>query len=132
MIFYGLCFVFVLLAAAPILYFSSPETFYTITGRFQRPQAAPPTLALTPSKMNVRINNASNVSMQTYLQLKDGMTYETVKQLIGSDGTLTGSTKVKGETVKFYQWQNPSGSNLGAQFRANKLTLKTRFYLETL
>lgn len=75
------------------------------------------------------------VTQAEYLQIKHGMSYQEVVEIIGVEGTETASHHLDGEgligdldTID-YTWQNPSGSNMSAMFQNDRMTLKAQFGL---
>jgi len=77
------------------------------------------------------------VTMASYSQIQNGMTYQQVVQIIGHPGTESSSNHMDGvpgvmasvDTV-MYQWVNPGGSNMNAMFQNNKLIEKAQFGLQ--
>jgi hypothetical protein len=124
----GIAVFFVLLAMLAVAYVFSPASFAGFTARFKTQDVTVP----IPTKqvvLEALYHNSSDVTMKHFLKLKAGMKYEEVCQITGSEGTLVGNSKVSGVTNKFYLWQNPSGSNMGVEFRNGKLAVKTRYNL---
>ena len=76
------------------------------------------------------------VTMAEYRQIRNGMSYQQVVQVIGQTGEEVSRNHMDGvpglmnsiETV-MYQWVNPGGSNMNALFQNNKLVQKTQFDL---
>lgn len=76
------------------------------------------------------------VTQAEFLQIKHGMSYREVVEIIGVEGTESVNLHFEGvegliediETVD-YMWQNPSGSNMSAMFQNDRMMLKAQFGL---
>jgi hypothetical protein len=95
------------------------------------------------STMNVTIQNGvvtgkaqmalkdfdAGVTMEKYNQVKEGMTYDKVKAILG-DGQITSQTKLLNMETIMYSWVNKDGSNCTGIFTAGKLDMKAQFNLK--
>ena len=73
--------------------------------------------------------NNSDITMDKYSQVKEGMTYDEVKNLLG-DGVITSQTKIMGSESIIYSYIKKGGSNATLTFSDNKLMSKAQFGLE--
>lgn len=65
---------------------------------------------IVTAKNDVRVNTAtSNITLEIFNQIQVGMTYEEVKELIGSDGTLMTDTNLGGVQSTMYMWKAADG-----------------------
>ena len=64
-----------------------------------------------------------------YDQIRDGMTYEQVRRIIGVGGEELSRSAVGGHTTVMYSWKNANGSNMNAMFQNNRLVTKAQFSL---
>lgn len=64
-------------------------------------------------------------TLDMYLQISMGSTYEDVTVLTGSPGNAS----VDGDVIKQYLWENEDGSNISVTFSDGKATAKTQAYL---
>lgn len=65
---------------------------------------------IVTAKNDVRVNTAtSNITLEIFNQIQVGMTYEEVKELIGSDGTLMTDTNIGGIQSTMYMWKAADG-----------------------
>ena len=77
------------------------------------------------------------VTKSEFLRIKDGMSYQQVKDIIGQSGEEMSRNVIDGvpgvlertETV-MYMWTNPDGSNMNAMFQNDSLMQKSQFGLE--
>jgi hypothetical protein len=77
------------------------------------------------------------ITLAEYNTVADGMTYEMVCTIIGSQGVESASNFMEGvpgvmESVKtvMYSWQNENGSNMTATFQNGNMVMKAQFGLE--
>lgn len=84
-------------------------------------------------------NIDSEVTLEEFMQIKSGMTYDEVVDIIGFDGELTsqvdyGSFDFGEETIDtstdFYIWKNLLGSNCIVVFQGGVVTTKSQFGLD--
>lgn len=71
----------------------------------------------------------ATITMSKFEQVKEGMSYEQVKEIIGDSGAVISSSELGGVKTVMYQWQNPSGANMNAMFQNGKLVNKAQFGL---
>lgn len=95
------------------------------------------------SNMNVTIQNGkvigkaqvglkdpdSKVTLEKYNQVKEGMSYEEVKGILG-EGTLTSQTKIMQAESLIYSWVNKDGSNMNCAFSGSKVMTKAQINLK--
>ncbi len=75
---------------------------------------------LTPTSGTADIDQAK------FNKINIGMSYNEVKDLLGSEGELTSLSKVANTTSASYRWKGPNYSNIFANFRDDKLQNKTQ------
>lgn len=95
------------------------------------------------SNMNVTIQNNvvtgkaqmglasedTKVSLEKYNQVKEGMTYSQVKDILG-EGQVMSQTKIMDIESVLYSWANSDGSNMNCTFSGGKMTMKAQFNLK--
>lgn len=69
------------------------------------------------------------VTKAEYDRIIEGMTYETVRSIIGASGEEISRSDIAGYTTAMYQWSNANGSNMNAMFENNRLVSKAQFGL---
>lgn len=82
-----------------------------------------------------KIKASMIVTAQNYTDIKEGMKYSQVEEIIGSPGEEISRSKMDlgdGTSVLtvMVQWQNPDGSNMNAMFQNNQLIQKAQYGLE--
>jgi uncharacterized membrane protein len=82
----------------------------------------------TPAAVEGRV-----VTLAEFDQIQTGMTYEQVRDLIGSDGTVSSEVNIGGTQSKTYTWEGPrvdfmSGSAI-VIFQDGKVSSKSQFKL---
>lgn len=95
------------------------------------------------SNMNVTIQNGivtgkaqaglkdknAKVTLEKYNTIKEGMTYDQVKAVLG-EGEITSQTKIMDMEGIMYSWINRDGSNIGCMFTNGKMDSKAQFNLK--
>lgn len=95
------------------------------------------------SNMNVTIQNGvvatkaqvglmsmdAKVTLDKYNQIKEGMTYEQIKAVLG-EGQVMSQTKILDVQSIMYEWINKDGSNMNGTFTGDKLQMKAQFNLK--
>lgn len=77
-------------------------------------------------------STVGKITLSQYNQIENGMTYEEVKQIIGSDGELFSEVGEKGTEyyTAIYVWDGTEiGSSASFSFQNNKLEIKTQIGL---
>ncbi|EMA6341722.1 DUF3862 domain-containing protein [Bacillus cytotoxicus] len=78
--------------------------------------------------------NKHTVSKEEFNRIQNGMTYEQVKDIIGSDGTILSESGEKGTEFYtiMYKWEGEGsiGANANFMFQNNKLMNKAQFGLK--
>lgn len=65
---------------------------------------------IVTAKNDVKTSNETcKIDLEIYGQLKTGMTYDEVKEIIGSDGTLMTETDIGGVKSSMYMWRAEDG-----------------------
>lgn len=77
------------------------------------------------------------VSKAEYDQIQEGMSYQQVVDIVGSEGEEMSSSKMQGVpgyvpeiTTKMYVWKNPDGTNMICMFQNDRLITKSQTGLE--
>lgn len=71
----------------------------------------------------------AKVTLEKYNQIKENMTYDQVKAILG-EGQLTSQTKIMDLESTMYEWINKDGSNMNGTFSGGKLQMKSQFGLK--
>jgi uncharacterized protein DUF3862 len=69
------------------------------------------------------------VTKAEFDQVREGMSYEEVAQIIGASGEVLSSSDLGGTKTIMYSWQNGNGSNMNAMFQGDRLVNKAQFGL---
>lgn len=69
------------------------------------------------------------VTKDMYDQLREGMSYAQVKDIVGFPGEELSSVELGGISTKMYMWQNMGGSNMNVTFQNGRLIAKAQFRL---
>jgi hypothetical protein len=69
------------------------------------------------------------VTQAQYDRIREGMTYEQVLDVIGTDGQELSRSNMAGYSTVMYSWTNPNGSNMNAMFQNDRLINKAQFGL---
>ena len=70
------------------------------------------------------------LSYNNYMKIKNGMSYEEVTEIFGDEGELTSSAGYGDYSLKYYTWQNFSGSKIVVVgFENNKVIAKSQIGL---
>ena len=97
----------------------------TTTPKNDTPQQAAPTPAPEPKK---------GITKAEFDQIQNGMTYEQVVQIIGSEGEVMSESGQKGDQyyTVMYTWEGESGfgANANAMFQGGKMVNKAQFGLK--
>lgn len=72
------------------------------------------------------------ITMSEYNQIQEGMSYDEVKEIIGSDGELTSTSSMGGYTISIYTWygNGAAGSNANVTFTNDEVTGKAQVGLK--
>lgn len=89
------------------------------------------------SKIQSNLKSASgdaakpaDVTLAKYNQVQNGMSYEDVVKIIGSEGTQTSGSSIGSIKTAAYKWQGEKYAMLFATFRDNKLSSKSQSNLK--
>ncbi len=73
---------------------------------------------------------AGGVTMAQYHEVKTGMTYEQVIDIVGTPDQEMSRSEMAGYTTVMYMWQGTTaGANMNAMFQNDKLVNKAQFGL---
>lgn len=76
-------------------------------------------------------DNSNYVTLEKFNQIENGMTYDEVKQIIGSDGTLSTEAGSGEYNTKIYYWYGEDNiSNATISFTNDQVTAKSQIGLE--
>jgi hypothetical protein len=73
--------------------------------------------------------SAKGITLAAYMQIQNGMSYEQVKEIIGTDGEEISRSNIAGYSTVMYSWKNWNGSNMNAMFQNDLLVTKAQFGL---
>lgn len=71
-------------------------------------------------------DGTADITQAKFNKINTGMSYDEVKEIIGSDGEMTSISKIGESVSASYRWKGPKYSNIFANFRDDKLTNKTQ------
>lgn len=75
--------------------------------------------------------SGSKITLDQFNQIQAGMTYDQVKQILGSEGRLSTQTEIMGVQSSLYTWMNLGGSNIVITFGGDgTVDSKTQMGLE--
>lgn len=74
-------------------------------------------------------SNYSDVTLEKFNKIKEGMTYEQVKAILG-EGEITSQSKIMDIESILYSWINKDGSNMNCTFSGGKMEMKAQFNLK--
>ena len=60
--------------------------------------------------------SGNKITLDQFNQIQAGMTYDQVKQILGSEGRLSTQTEIMGVQSSLYTWMNSGGSNIVITF----------------
>lgn len=90
--------------------------------------------------ISVIINAVSNVgedkdkcyiSLDEFNRIKNGMSYDQVKEIVGCEGTVNSDTEIMGSKMTIYSWYGKDGiSNANINIQDGKLINKTQIGLK--
>ncbi|QHI73663.1 DUF3862 domain-containing protein [Aminipila terrae] len=82
------------------------------------------------SKAQLGLKDANDgITLEKYNQIKEGMTYAQVKDILG-EGQLLSEAETMGIQSSVYEWINKNGANANLTFQGDKLQMKAQFNLE--
>lgn len=97
-------------------------------------------IVVMASKLNSNIQRSISgvsdkseyITLAEYNQIKSGMSYDEVKEIIGSEGSLTSSVTFNGITIQIYTWYGNgiTGSNANVTFTNDSVTGKAQVGLK--
>lgn len=75
--------------------------------------------------------SGNKITLDQFNQIQAGMTYDQVKQILGSEGRLSTQTEIMGVQSSLYTWMNSGGSNIVITFGGEgTVDSKTQFGLK--
>ena len=76
--------------------------------------------------------NPELITMEEYSKIQAGMTYDEVKEIVGSGGELTSTVSANGYTISIYSWygNKTTGANANVTFENGKVIGKAQVGLQ--
>ena len=72
-------------------------------------------------------SNSEYITMEEYNQIQTGMSYDEVKNIVGSEGELSSTSTVAGYTISIYTWYgNDLGANANVTFENDQVIGKAQ------
>lgn len=78
------------------------------------------------SKTSSSSTDSTKIDADKFKQIQNGMTYDQVKQIIGSDGTEESTSEVSGITTKIYEWESDGFGVATVTFENDKVANKAQ------
>ena len=75
------------------------------------------------------LDSPAIVTKSQYNQIDDGMSYQTVCDIIGTPGNEMSRSQIASITTAMYSWRNSNGSSMTAMFQNDRLISKSQFGL---
>ena len=101
----------------------------SIEGSSKKPSNSVSNTAAKPAKEDSDAGS-SNLTMAKYSEIKNGMSYKQVKEIIGSEGTETTSSGEGKYKVMSFQWKDEGFAFLSIVLVGDKVTSKTQANLK--
>lgn len=89
-----------------------------------------PTTSSTPSTSPGSTDSGSGLTMDKYNQIKNGMSYQEVKDIIGREGTQTMSSGEGKYKVESYKWEGDNYQFISVVFMGGKVNSKVQANLK--
>jgi hypothetical protein len=86
--------------------------------------------ATKPAKDDGEVKSSSDITMDKYNKIKNGMSYKEVKDIIGKEGTETMSSGNGKYKVTSYQWKGDGFAFISVVLMGDKVTSKVQANLE--
>ena len=85
------------------------------------------TLSVSESDIQTNLSTANaRMSLETFGQIKNGMSYDEVAAIMGSAGLLTRASTVGNMELKSFKWKGENYQRVYVNFRANKVYSKSQ------
>lgn len=94
------------------------------------PSPTPSATSSPSSSPGTKTTSGSEITKEKYDQIKNGMSYKQVVEIIGSEGEETSSSQIGRYKVSSYKWQGPGFTMIYGVFNNDKLTSKTQANLK--
>lgn len=93
--------------------------------------AAPPANDTAPAALAAAGRNTARITMASFNDLKEGMSYREVVEIIGGEGRILSESTESGIENKTYRWEGSGrpGANADVTFQNDKLAGKDQFGL---
>lgn len=75
-------------------------------------------------------DEAKSIKLTQFKNLKTGMPYKRVVEILGSEGSPTADSQLAGFKTEGYSWSNLNGSNIQCLFQNGKLVQKSQMGLK--
>ncbi|MED4641471.1 DUF3862 domain-containing protein [Bacillus cereus] len=113
---------------------ASTEPKQEIKQETKKENTKPEVKKAAPMKEEKKEGNKEGISKAEFDQIQNGMTYEEVKEIIGSDGEIMSESGQKGQQFYtiMYSWKGEQGfgANANFMFQEDKLQNKAQFGLQ--
>ncbi len=121
-------FVFLLIILCGILFSIIYMNFGSDINQMLKSESTP----TSTSSTSMESNDLEYITLDEYTSIKNGMTYDEVVKLIGSEGTSMSESSVGNVSIKIISWYGNGfdGSNANVTFTNNKVTGKAQIGLE--
>ena len=94
------------------------------------PSPAPTTAGTPSSSPGNKTTSGAEMTKAKYDQIKNGMSYKQVVDIIGSEGEEMSSSQIGRYKLSSYKWQGPGYTMIYASFNNDKLTSKSQANLK--
>lgn len=79
------------------------------------------------SKSTDEPTDAKGITAEQYKKIENGMSYDQVKEIFGSDGENQSESEVAGVTTKLYMWSSDGFGKASIIFQNDKVTSKSQY-----
>jgi hypothetical protein len=107
--------------------------FIAVIGCKQTEQKTPASTNTVSSAPIVTVSPTAetpSITLAKFNQLKTGMAYKEVVNILGTDGEIISESDIGGTKTVMYQWQSSGFGNMNAMFQNGKLISKSQFGLK--
>lgn len=105
---------------------TSPSPSPTVANTLTTPNDSPSPTTSTPRSSS----SSDGLTMAKYDQIKDGMSYREVADILGTEGEEQSSSRVGSTTIKTYQFKGKGYEYIFCNFTNDKLSFKSQANLK--